>query len=381
MAELLKDIYNRDFLRGLGKKILSVYGSFDAAALAGLADGSEWEKTALKARMRKITESLGDLLPDRYEDALDILFAIADDCAGFPYLIFPDFVALRGQDEADWELSMRALECFTQKSSSEFAIRPFIQKNPARVMDRMLSWAAHPNEHVRRFSSEGCRPRLPWGEALPVFKKDPSPVLDILERLKTDGSLYVRKSVANNLNDISKDNPDIVLETARRWKGQSPGADWIIRQGCRTLVKRAFPQAMSLFGYENSGDGKSAAFDAKLSLSRPEARIGESCEIMYEFALRGGGPSHIRIEYGVYFIKANGRPSRKLFLLSDKTAYGGTSISGTRIHRWANLNTRRHYPGDHKITLLVNGLEIASTSLKLLPELCAGTELQAKEQP
>ncbi|MBC8080209.1 MAG: hypothetical protein H7X86_07675 [Gorillibacterium sp.] len=187
-------------------------------------------------------------------------------------MFFSDFVAIYGQEDAQWELSMLALERFTQRSSAEFAIRPFLLRNPGRVMGQMEIWSQHPNEHVRRLSSEGCRPRLPWGVSLPMFKRDPTPVLSILEHLKADPSLYVRKSVANNLNDIAKDHPGVVLETVRCWKGVDPKTDWIIRQGCRTLIRKADPEVLTLFGY---------AADAGSDLM-----IGNPCQLQYTLRIR-----------------------------------------------------------------------------------------------
>ncbi|WP_100486624.1 hypothetical protein [Sporolactobacillus pectinivorans] len=365
MARALKNIYNKDFFLDFGRKVQSKYGVFDTKAFITSLMDETWDELPLKARTRRISETFGTFLPSRYETALDILFAIADTCVGFPYLFFPDFVVVYGQAEQDWELSMNALEYFTQKSSSEFAVRPFILSDPDRVMRRMTAWAGHPNEHVRRFSSEGCRPRLPWGEALPVFKKNPTPVLSILELLKTDPSLYVRKSVANNLNDIAKDNPDTVLDVARRWKGENPDTDWIIRQGCRTMIRDANPGAMELFGYIGSRGEIPLTTCASISVQPAELMIGGSCELHYSLDISQGGPVHIRIEYGIYLIKANGRLSRKSFLLSDKTISGSTHIAGTRTHNWSDLTTRRHYPGVHRIVLLVNGQEAADTILKL----------------
>jgi 3-methyladenine DNA glycosylase AlkC len=213
MPEPLKAMFNEEFLRQFSAKVHAKYGAFDMKGFIAMVTENTWDELALKARMRRITQTLGRYLPDRFEEALDILFAIDETCVGFPYLFFPDFVAVYGQTEEDWELSMKALERFTVKSSSEFAVRPFLMKDPERVMGRMKEWAQHSNEHVRRLSSEGCRPRLPWGEALAIFKRDPAPVLSVLELLKADPSLYVRKSVANNLNDIAKDHPARVLET------------------------------------------------------------------------------------------------------------------------------------------------------------------------
>jgi 3-methyladenine DNA glycosylase AlkC len=362
LAEQLKHIYTKDFLIEFSEKVQSVYHDFHTGDFITSIMNETWDKLALKARTRRISEKLGVFLPNRYEAALDILFELANDCVGFPYLFFPDFVAVYGQEEKHWELSMRALENFTQKSSSEFAIRPFLLRDPERVMNRMTAWAKHPNEHVRRFASEGCRPRLPWGEALPVFKENPTPILLVLELLKEDSSLYVRKSVANNLNDISKDNPDLVLETARRWKGETPGTDWIIRHGCRTLIRNANPEAMELFGYAKE---QILTTHALISTRPTILTIGESCELQYEVDIRQGEATHIRIEYGIDFVKAKGQVSRKSFFLSDKTVSGGTRLTGTRVHNWSDMTTRRHYPGDHRIVLLVNGQEIAHTVLKL----------------
>ena len=260
---------------------------------------------------------------------------------------------------------MMALERFTQKSSSEFAIRSFLLSDPERVMRQMGIWSQHPNEHVRRLASEGCRPRLPWGVSLPIFKHDPTLVISVLDRLKADPSLYVRKSVANNLNDIAKDHPTVVLEAVRRWKGVCSHTDWIIRQGCRTLIRKADPEVMELFGYANPNDVSSLETCASLSVLPSKLGIGESCELKYELCIRERAPVHICIEFGIDFVKAKGNTSRKLFLLSDKTVSGGTRLTGTRTHNWSDLTTRRHYPGEHRIALLVNGHEVANVVLML----------------
>ena len=368
-AELLKNVYNESFLLEFGSKIQSVYSSFDTIKFIASVMDESWAKLSLKARMRRISQTMGDYLPGRYETALDILFAINDTCAGLPYLIFPDFVKTYGQAENQWALSMKALENFTQQSSSEFAIRSFISADPERAMQQMTVWAQHPNEHVRRLASEGCRPRLPWGEDLPIFKKDPGPVLSVLELLKADTALYVRKSVANNLNDIVKDNPEIVLETVRRWRGKNTDTDWIIRQGCRTLIKQANAEAMELFGYTKFTNESGFITDASLSAATSVIALGESCELQYSLKIRAGEAVHIRLGYGVDFVKARGKTSRKIFFLSDKTVSGGTHITGKRKHNWSDLTTRRHYSGDHRIVLLVNGQEVAHTVLKLVTNL------------
>lgn len=231
MGDALKDIYTIVFLQDFAHKVNAAYKNFPCEQFTASVLAHPWEELPLRARMQRIAEVLGRYLPRNYEDALAVLFQIDEDCIGFPYLFIPDFVANYGLSEESWELSMKALERFTQLSSSEFAIRPFILLDPARAMNQMLQWSLRPNEHVRRLSSEGCRPRLPWSMDIPLFKKDPAPVLEVLENLKADPSLYVRKSVANNLNDIAKDNPDFVLKTVEQWISASPETDWILRQG------------------------------------------------------------------------------------------------------------------------------------------------------
>ncbi|WNS44254.1 hypothetical protein [Paenibacillus sp. MMS20-IR301] len=374
MAEPLKAMYNEEFLKGLGAKLAAVYSGFDCRGFTAAAMKEPWEELELKARMRRITETLGDFLPPRYEDALQILFAIDEQCIGFPYLIFPDFVEVFGGSEEHWELSVAALERFTPKSSAEFAVRPFLLRDPQRMMARMLIWAQSPGEHVRRLASEGCRPRLPWGQALPVFKRDPSPVLPVLELLKADPSLYVRKSVANNLNDIAKDHPGVVIETAHRWLGGNAHTDWIVRHGCRSLIRKANPEIMALFGYAAEAEDTPLVTSAVLAVEPGTVRTGDSCGLQYALTIREGDPVRIRIEYGIDFVKAGGKTSRKLFLLSDKTVPGGSRLTGTRTHRWADLTTRRHYPGRHRIALLVNGREAAHTLLQLEPWSDGGDE-------
>lgn len=364
MAEALKDIYNKEFLDNFAEKVYSAYNDFNKKAFIDTVMDDSWDELKLKERIRKITKSLGIYLPEKYGEALEVLFAIDEYCVGFPYLFFPDFVEVYGQKEGDWELSMKALERFTTKSSAEFAVRPFFGHDPERMISQMMAWSKSSNEHVRRLASEGCRPRLPWGQSLPMFKADPTPVVSVLEQLKEDPSIYVRKSVANNLNDISKDNPSILLEIIKRWQGVNENTDWILRRASRTLIRKAQPEVMKLFGYEDVRED-SIIKNASLSVDSTELKIGDSCSLDYKLSIREGEPVYMRIEYGIDFVKARGNTSRKLFLISDKTVGGGEIIKGTKVHSWKDLTTRHHYPGEHKIALLVNGYEVAYTIIKL----------------
>ncbi|RED85323.1 DNA alkylation repair protein [Cohnella phaseoli] len=364
MAEPLKAIYNAAFLKAFGDKVKQAYEKFDVEGFLALVLGEGWEGLELKQRMRRITESLRRTLPEDYGKALDVLDAIADKCRGFPYLFFPDFVEKYGLN--DWERSMRALERYTSGSSAEFAVRPFIKLDQERMMAQMLEWSAHPDEHVRRLASEGCRPRLPWGEALGALKRDPAPIWPILERLKADPSEYVRRSVANNLNDISKDHPQLVLDLAKAWQGVDQGTDWIIRHACRGLLKAANPEAMALFGLAPLGDIEVLEWEihpARLS-------IGEAVEFRYGLRAPTGDEVKLRLELAVFFPRSNGKLYRKLFKLSEKSIPGGAYVQGGRGFSFADLSTRRHYPGVHRMALVANGREVAHAEV----ELTADTE-------
>ncbi|WP_168118690.1 DNA alkylation repair protein [Paenibacillus sp. HB172176] len=374
MAEPLKNIYDGTFIEDFGQKLQSAWPAFDKAGFAASVKEADWELLELKGRIRRITEALGAFLPADYEEALGVLFLVDEVCTGFPYLFFPDYVEVFGRGDEHWQFSMEALARFTARSSAEFAVRPFILANPKRMLPQLMSWAEDSNEHVRRLASEGSRPRLPWGQALPLFKKDPAPLLPLLEKLKKDPSLYVRKSVANHLNDIAKDHPQLVIETAERWKGTHPHTDWIVRHACRSLIKQSEPKVMALFGYaahSNTPGDASLVSDASIELDRDVLRIGEEVRLHYRLKVTERKEERqvkLRVEYGIDFVKANGKTSLKRFLLSDRLYAGGETLDGLRVHSFANLTTRKHYSGKHELTLWVNGKEAARTSLTLLEE-------------
>ena len=251
----------------------------------------------------------------------------------------------------NWQLSIEALERYTPYSSSEFAVRPFIVKDERRMMAQMYAWSKHEKEHVRRLASEGCRPRLPWGQALTAFKKDPVPILPILEQLKSDTSLYVRKSVANNLNDISKTHPDLVAALAKGWYGDNEYTNWIVKHGCRTLLKNGNQEVLAIFGYRDSDSID--VDDFRLETDR--ISVGES--ITFSFTILANQEAKIRLEYGIDYVKANGKRSRKIFQISEISMSEDEKKSYTKKHSFADLTTRKHYPGCHSIALIVNGLE------------------------
>lgn len=274
-------------------------------------------------------------------------------------MVFPEFVEVYGLE--DWERSLPALEFFTSFGSSEFAMRPFLHQAPERAMPFVLKWAESSNHHVRRLASEGCRPRLPWAMALPKFKADPSPILPVLEKLKDDESEYVRKSVANNLNDISKDHPELMIEICERWFGHSPRTDWIVKHACRGLLKSRHERALTLFGFGDNGQVEVANF----KVGKKRLRIGEDLAFDFDLHVNGSDERKLRLEYTIDFVKANGKSSKKVFQISEKSYCAGV-YPVRKKHATADLTTRKHYPGRHQLAIVVNGKELAALDFDLV---------------
>jgi 3-methyladenine DNA glycosylase AlkC len=353
MPEPFKNMYNRQFLTDLASALQAVYPSFDTVMFLDRIYDEQWEARELKARMRHITLTLGSLLPPDYRTTLAIMRQAAPMLNGYGFepMVFPDFVEVYGLD--DWETSIPALEQFTQQSSGEFAVRPFILRDQERMMAQMLAWAGHSSHHVRRLASEGCRPRLPWAIALPAFKADPSPILPVLEKLKLDESDFVRRSVANNLNDIAKDNPQVVLDVVSCWRAHdTPEMKWIIRQALRTLVKKGDSGALNLLGYDHGADVTLKSF----TLDPETITIGDALTFTFEVESVSDTPQNLLIDYVVYHHRANGQLTPKVFKLTKAFVAPGETLCITRRHSFRPVTTRKYYPGEHALALQINGI-------------------------
>ncbi|KMK76883.1 DNA alkylation repair protein [Alkalihalobacillus pseudalcaliphilus] len=354
--EPLKNLYTKDYLLPFVTNMKNVYPNFPDQQFYELIFTSDWEDLELKQRIRRIATAIGQTIHP-YEKAIGYLREIAPKCEGFGYLFFPDFIEVYGQD--NWKLSVQALKEFTPYSSSEFAVRPFIEKDQDTMLALMYEWAHDNDEHVRRLASEGARPRLPWAKPLHQLKKDPSPVLPILEDLKTDTSLYVRKSVANHLNDISKDHPQLVKKLASQWYGQHKHTDWILKHGCRTLLKQSDPDILALFGFPPISGIQVISFDLQKNI-----KIGDKLSFTFTFHQPNLQPTNLRIEYAIGYRKKNGKLYYKRFKLTEKTfAHGDHTY--TRSHSFMNLSTRTHYSGEHELILYINGQNQTTTHFQL----------------
>lgn len=361
MADLLKDIYTKKTLQEVANAFQAVYPAFPVKEFLMKTMDETWGELGIKARGRKISLSLGECLPDDYREAVNIVDQVAPSLSGGALGLFvPDFVEVYGQAEEDWDITIQMLEKYTQYWSSEMAVRPLILRQEERMMAQMNAWAQHENEHLRRLASEGCRPLLPWSTPLHSFKKDPTPVLQILEQLKADPSAYVRKSVANNLNDISKNQPERVVQLAKDWYGENERTNWVVKHGCRTLLKQAHPEVLAIFGY---GDAKLIEVQ-DFVVQTPVISIGE--EVTFSFTIKAKEAMKVRIEYGIDYVKANGKCNRKIFKLSEINLPRNEEKQYIRNHSLADVSVRKHYPGVHNLALIINGVIMEEQDFQVL---------------
>ncbi len=371
MAEPLKNYYGPDVPARIARMIKEVDSAFNEDAF--LADALDsYEALELTPRAWQIAQALGRHLPQDYERAVEILFASlgpkleAAELTGmdvFIYLPHVFFVAKFGVDH--FEASMRAQYELTQRFTAEYSIRAFIERYPQRTLGRLREWAFDSNVHVRRLVSEGTRPRLPWAPRLRAFQEDPRPVLELLDLLKDDPELLVRRSVANNLNDIGKDNPAALIETCRRWmRDASPERSWLVRHALRSAVKRGEPEALEILGFL-----RAAGVEVReIHIAPAVASIGDSVTFTVDLSNESCATKRLLIGLRVHFIKANGRPSPKVFALNELELQPHGSVRLTKTISLAQHTTRTHYPGQHRVEVLVNGRPSGTSVFDIVAE-------------
>ncbi|MBZ0266508.1 DNA alkylation repair protein [bacterium] len=359
MADKLKDTYfTTSSLRKMAESIQRHHPTFEEELFLAKLQSDDWSDLEILAKLRRTSLVLHDHLKLQYPEAIKVLAQAIPDFEGFECLVPPDYVQNFGMH--DWKVSLEALKHFTKYGTSEFAIRPFLNRDLAKTMAFIVECAGDEHEKVRRFASEGCRPRLPWSTAIPALKKDPTPILPILTMLRNDISEDVRRSVANNLNDISKDNPEVAFELAEGWMGETENTDKLVKHAMRTLLKAGDQRALLLFGF---GEVKNVHV-TQLTISSPKIKIGEDVTFTVEFSVDSESHQKLRLEYLIDFAKANGKRSQKVFQLREGIFEPGNH-SFTRKLSFKNLTTRKHYPGKHLIVIHINGVEKAKLEFEL----------------
>jgi 3-methyladenine DNA glycosylase AlkC len=367
MSNLLRDIYSVSFYNQFSEIFAQVVPSFNRQTFIKAIFDKNWESKQLKERIKHTSFVLHSQMPGNYEKAATIITELVRKLreyeikeSSIEFMFFPDYIETYGIDNFD--VSVRTIEYVTQFTSCEFAVRPFIIKYGDKMIKQMFDWSLHENYHVRRLASEGTRPRLPWAMAIPELKKNPTPILPILNSLKNDPSDYVRRSVANNLNDITKDNPQIVISLANEWKGVSKETDAIIKHGCRTLLKKGNAEILKYFRLSDS---------TKIELSRfkiltPKLRIGSHLEFSFIIANKDNKLQQVRLEYAIYYLWQNGQLSKKVYQISERVFQPKEKSHIRRKRSFQIITTRKFYPGQHKLSIIINGQERATGKFELI---------------
>ena len=376
MPEPFKNLFSYELIEGMARHLNRVHPSFNTKGFVTFAK-TGLEDMELKERASHLTDGLEEFLPDDFEHAVTILVDSLDPetespldandsnsspagVRGWAIMSVADYVARHGQENV--ALSLDALKAMTSRFSSEFAIRPFLLNHPDQTLEAMHSWQHDKNEHVRRLVSEGTRPRLPWGIQLKPFIQDPSPILPLLESLKDDPSEYVRRSVANNLNDISKDNPDLAAKTAQHWMGgANETRKRLVRHAMRTLIKAGHPGALKALGY-----GKAKVSVEHFDISTPRVEMGGAVEFELLLNSQSKTAQPLIIDYAVHHVRANGKTSPKVFKWKTVDLKARAALNAVKRHNIKPVTTRKYYSGTHKVELLVNGVSLATKEFELI---------------
>jgi len=362
-----RNVFNAQVVNALAENIAKNYSDFDQKNFCESINPF-LENLGFGERSALITDKLHEFLPKEYPKAIDILLKSlmpeieADTLAGFDrFIVMPQcsFVSRYGKNHYD--LSMHALYEMTKRFTAEGDLRTFIELDVQKTLQILEKWAFDPNPHVRRLVSEGTRPRLPLGKRIKLFQEDPTPVLHLLDLLKDDKVLYVRRSVANNLNDIAKDNPEKVVDTLKKWqKNATPEREWLIRHASRTLLKDGNKGALALQGF-----GEKPEIKLDFKILTPNLRQGE--ELIFEIHIEALSEQALMIDYIVDFVKAKGNTSPKVFKLTKKNLKKGEKISLLKKHSFRPIGIRPYYAGKHGLCLQINGQIYEKYYFELLP--------------
>lgn len=360
-----KDYFDRAAARALGNQVSAVDPAFDADAFVRAATRG-LTKLEFADRVRNFSDALAAQLPGSPASLETLTRSLPDplpdaDSVTDGFLQWPigQYIADHGLDHYD--ASMVAMIELTQRFSSEFAVRPFVEQHPDETFARLLELCRHPSLHVRRWCSEGTRPRLPWGKKLRALVADPSPIWPILEALKDDPELYVRRSVANNLNDIAKDHPALVVQRCRAWsRKRTPERAALTAHALRTLIKAGDPDALDVVGF-----GPATDITAKLSVSPRRIAIGESVTLTAKIVNGARAPQRMLIDFAVHYVRQKNASSAKVFKWTKRELSRGETLELSKSLSMRTTTIRALYPGKHVVELQINGARVAQTSFTL----------------
>lgn len=362
MPEPFKNNFSLQLVSSLADMLRAQISEFDQDGfVAYISD--HFSELELKQRSNRIAEGLSIYMPQDLSVCKRVIEEILhpEDVSDFNentlehyklagWMIMPvaDFVSRRWI-ASDFIGGMNLLKRLTRRFSAEFAIRAFIITDSNKVMNCILEWTSDANEHVRRLTSEGTRPRLPWGQQLPMYIEDPLPLTAILENLMDDESEYVRRSVANNLNDIAKDNPIFVIDFVRTHLPEaSKERVRLFKHACRSLFKQGRPEVLALFGYQT--------FNGQVRFTQISQNVDWAGKLEFEVEIESGvtEPQNLMVDIVIWHQKANGKLTPKVFKWKVIDAFVGNSRHLKR-HSFKEITTRKYYPGEHRIEIQING--------------------------
>lgn len=366
MAEPLKAIYSEQFFASYLKDVKCLLPDFKENLFVQQIFSEDWGQKELKQRMMHIAFVLRNFLDPSYPKAIQQIIDLiqihrSDKSNGFNFecMFYPEFVSNFGLD--DLESSVYAMEYITQFTSCEFAVRHFLNTYPEQMITQMQAWSKHPHAYVRRLASEGMRTKLPWAIKVPILVNEPQHIHPILETLVNDESEWVRKSVANNLNDLSKDFPDFVKDFTKKWMNHSDEVNKVLKHACRTMLKKGDMECLELFGVSHN-----TAIDLRnFKVLTPTLNIGDSLSFEFQLENKGNEDVLLRIEYFIYFLRGKLAHYPKIFKISEKTLKGNSTQTIQKSHSFKEITTRKYYPGEHFISVVINGRESEKITFKL----------------
>lgn len=357
----LKDhLFNEVKVKRLAKHIKAVYPAFKDKEFVRVVV-REFPKLELMQRIAHISATLRQYLPEEYLEALKVLVAslpapcdpsLSDDDFGeFIYAPYGHFVSEYGCEKRYLMESLAAIKEITQRFSCEWAIRNYLNTFPKETLTELKKWTKDSHYHVRRLVSEGTRPNLPWAKKVTITSAD---TLPLLEQLYTDKTRYVTRSVANHLNDIAKAGPLLVVETLKRWQESGKQSEdemkFITKHALRTLVKQGNKDALVLLGH-----GSTKVILESFVIETPKVKIGESLQFSCVLQSTDKTPQDFIVDYIIEFKKANGTHAQKVHKLKMLRLAPKETVTLTKKHPLRVMTTRTLYPGEHKVTLQVNG--------------------------
>ncbi|TDM00401.1 MAG: DNA alkylation repair protein [Flavobacteriaceae bacterium] len=362
MSTLLKDLYNDVFFEKLIGSLKKIYPPFNLEAFEAFSYKNPlWPSLSLKERSNLLSNSLHEFLSDDFTKNQKLIIQLKDELlqngikeGNLECIFLPQYFAGYGLNH--FEKSFEALEKLTAFSSGEFAIRAFLKKDLQKCIPYLRKWLNSEDPHLRRLASEGSRPLLPWGGVLVEIKESPEISFSLLEPLLEDPSKYVQKSVANHLNDVSKNHPSLVLDFVEKHFSSHVNTLWIFKHALRTLLKEGNPRALQFFGYSHANSIKMEKFAFLNPNVNPEIPLAFSFDFWHDL----NSPLLIRIEYHLYFLRKNGDYGKKVFKISEKSYLPKTKYTLERKHSFKAISTRTYYPGIQKIALAFNGIPFES---------------------